>query len=463
MSSPLLIAARVLWKRSVQERSCRWTRAELHLHQQQQCASLRRYAMDHSQFYARFHRGMANRPLEDLPILTKATVMENFDELVTDPAVRLADVETFLKQESGPRLFRDQYVVLATSGSTGRRGVFLFNEQEWIHAVASITRPLMWTGITRRFAKPPRTALIASTTSWHYSARIGAMLTNRMLPSLRLDAAEPVDSMVRRLNEWQPENLAGYPSVLRQLAEEQIAGRLHLKLRSAATSAEVLTEETRRRAKEAWGVRIFDTYGATEYSPIAAECAHGRKHLFEDGAIIEVVDEKGRAVPPGRAGDRILFTVFNRTTQPLIRYEISDVVRAVEEPCPCGRPFRVIEAVEGRAEDVLFFPRPDGGTVAVHPNVFHQALELVPSSGWQVVQDEAGLSVRITGLKDLAVCEQVEQSLVRLLEEQGAAACSIRVGCVDVLERGASGKAPLILSRLPPVSQRTTEAVRPVR
>jgi putative adenylate-forming enzyme len=462
MPPPLLIALRVLWKRSVQERSCRWTRSELHRHQEERCASLRRYAMDHSQFYARFHRGMANRPLQDLPILTKATVMENFDELVTDPAVRLADLETFLKQDPGPKLFRDRYVVLATSGSTGRRGVFLFNEQEWMNAVASITRPLLWAGISRRFAKPPRTALIASTTSWHYSARIGAMLTNRMLPSLRLDAAEPVESMVRRLNEWQPENLAGYPSVLRQLAEEQIAGRLHLKLSSAATSAEVLTEETRRRAKEAWGIRIFDTYGATEYSPIAAECAHGRKHLFEDGAIIEVVDEKGRAVPSGKSGDRILFTVFNRTTQPLIRYEISDVVRAVEEPCPCGRPFRVIEAVEGRAEDVLFFPRRDAvprrdgaprledasGPVAVHPNVFHQALELVPSSGWQVLQDEAGLSVRITGLKDLAVCQQVEQSLLRLLEEQGAAVSAIRVDRVDVLERGASGKAPLILCRV---------------
>ncbi len=146
--------------------------------------------MAHSQFYGRFHRGMANRPLQDLPILTKATVMENFDELVTDPAIRLADVETFLKQESGPKLFLDRYVVLATSGSTGRRGVFLFDEQEWMNAVASITRPLVWAGITGGFGRPPRTAMIASTTSWHYSARIGAMLTNRLLPSLRLDAAE---------------------------------------------------------------------------------------------------------------------------------------------------------------------------------------------------------------------------------------------------------------------------------
>jgi putative adenylate-forming enzyme len=448
MASPFLTVLRVLWKRRVQERSCGWTRPQLERHQQERCAALRRFAGYHSPFYKRFHSGMANRPLRDLPILTKAILMENFDDLVTDRSVHLTDLEAYLKQDPAPTLFRDRYVVLATSGSTGRRGVFLFDDREWINAVASITRPLVWAGIARTLSKPPRSALIASKTSWHYSARIGATLSTRLLPSLRLDAAEPVESMVRRLNEWQPEALAGYPSVLRQLAEEQIAGRLHLKLRSAASSAEVLTEETKRRAKQAWGVRVFDTYGATEYSPIAAECAHGRKHLFEDGAIIEIVDENGRAVPPGEAGDRILLTVFDRTTQPLIRYEISDMVRAVEEECPCGRPFRVIEAVEGRTEDVLYFPGHDGVAVPVHPNVFHQALELIPGSGWQVVQEDDGISVRITGLMDSSICGPLEESLRALLREQGCVGPAVRVGQVSTLERGATGKAPLILCRV---------------
>ena len=69
---------------------------------------------------------------------------------------------------------------------------------------------------------------------------------------------------------------------------------------------EDISEETRRRVTKAWGIRVFDTYGATEYAPIAAECAYGRKHLFEDGAIIEIVDEKGKAVPAGQTGDKLL-------------------------------------------------------------------------------------------------------------------------------------------------------------
>jgi phenylacetate-coenzyme A ligase PaaK-like adenylate-forming protein len=64
------------------------------------------------------------------------------------------------------------------------------------------------------------------------------------MPALRVDAAEPLATIVRRLNGWQPEVLAVYPSVLAQLADEQIAGRLHIRLRSVATSAEVLSGET---------------------------------------------------------------------------------------------------------------------------------------------------------------------------------------------------------------------------
>jgi phenylacetate-CoA ligase len=58
-----------------------------------------RYAR--SPFYRRVHKGFSERPLHDLPILTKETVMEHFDELITDPALRLADVEAHLAAVSG--------------------------------------------------------------------------------------------------------------------------------------------------------------------------------------------------------------------------------------------------------------------------------------------------------------------------------------------------------------------------
>ena len=452
---------RVLWRRRQLERACTWTRAELEQRRQTRLAQLRRFAVERSPFYRRFHAGFEQRPLGELPILTKALMMEHFDELVTDRAVRLSDADAFLRGEPGDRLFLDRYVVLSTSGSTGRRGVFLFDPDEWLTALAMITRPMAWAELTRSAFKPPRSAMVASTTPWHYSTRISRSLSSRILPALRLDAAESLDTIVSRLNDWQPEVLAVYPSVLRQLADAQLRGQLRIQLQSVATSAEVLPEETRRLVKEAWGLRVFDTYGATEYAPISAECAYGRKHLFEDEAVIEVVDEGGRPVPAGVSGDRILLTIFDRRTQPLIRYEISDMVTPIAGTCECGRPFRLIESIEGRTEDILYFAdragQPD--VIAIHPNLFHGVLEAVPATGWQVVQDESGLCVLLTGIRDESMCKPLVTQLRQALAQQGALPGAIRVTMVDALPRGATGKAPLVVRK--PASEPVAAASRP--
>lgn len=437
----------MLRERSAQERTCRWTPERLQQHQAKAVERLRSFALERSPFYREFHRGFERRPVHELPILTKATMMERFDELVTDRSVRLADVEAYLRAGDSERLFRDRYVVLATSGSTGRRGVFLFDDREWIRAMAAITRPMSW-------SKRPRTGvrlrptLIAASAPWHYSARIGRALQNRIAPALRLDAATPLPELLARLNDYQPNVMAVYPSVLRQLAAEQISGNLHIGLLAIATSAEVLGDDTRAAVKRAWGISVQDTYGATEYAPIASECEHGRKHLFENGALIEVVDDAGARVPAGTPGTRLLLTIFERFTQPLIRYEISDIVRLAAEPCRCGRPYRTIDTIDGRQEDVLYFDSVrSGAPVAVHPNLIHDALETFAVTAWQVAQEEIRLVVRLMGSNDPAQHRAVEQAMRRVLESAGARVPPIVVEPVEKFQRGATGKAPLIVAR----------------
>ena len=478
----------------MQERSCRWTAARLADHQAKSVARLRQFAVTRSPFYRAFHRGLEQRPLQQLPILTKDEMMERFDDLVTDRDVKLADAEAYLRTQDGTELFRDRYVVMSTSGSTGRRGVFLFGPREWTRALASITRPIGWvrSAVKPTGKGPPRSALIAASAPWHFSARVGRALATRIVPTLRLDAATPIEQMVARLNEWQPVSMATYPSVLRELAAAQIAGALNIRLQVIASSAEVLTAETREAVKRAWGeITLQDTYGATEYAPIATECMYGQKHLFEDGAVIEVVDDDGRHVAPGELGSRLLLTIFERFTQPLIRYEISDRVRLNGEPCSCGRPYRVIESIEGRQEDVLYFERAsdvpaanighgarssgraepahaaasrgvdraemdsqqrDSGsarehTVAVHPNLFHDALERFAVTAWQVVHDDAALTIRVLGAQDESLRNAIDREIRAMLAAAGAHAPRIDVRAVDQLERGATGKAPLIISR----------------
>jgi phenylacetate-CoA ligase len=99
MSTQIILKVLAL-RRRLRQRD-RWTRLQLEEHQDRALHRLREHAYVRSLFYRRSPKGFTDRPLGDLPILTKEMVMEHFDELVTDPTVRLTDVEAHLATLSG--------------------------------------------------------------------------------------------------------------------------------------------------------------------------------------------------------------------------------------------------------------------------------------------------------------------------------------------------------------------------
>jgi len=143
----LTTLAALLRMRSELHSHDRWTRERLLAHQARALAKLRAFALARSPFFGEFHRGLADRPLDELPVLTKATLMERFDDLVTDREVRLRDVEAHLRRTGPSDLFRGRYRVAATAGTTGRRGVFLADPTEWATVLASYARANDWAGV----------------------------------------------------------------------------------------------------------------------------------------------------------------------------------------------------------------------------------------------------------------------------------------------------------------------------
>jgi putative adenylate-forming enzyme len=423
----------------------RWTREQLEAHQAESLHRLRDYAYARSPFYQKFHKGLTDRPLHELPVLTKAMLMEHFDDVVTDRAIRLEAVREYVASFKEGRRFLGRYWVNATSGSTGRPGLFLFDQSEWTTVLASFARAHEWAGLGVSLTHRMKMASVASTTPWHMSAQVGATLKSWWMPALRLAASEPLADIVQRLNAWQPEMLVAYASMARLLADEQLAGRLRIAPHLVFTSSEVLTDETRRRVEAAWGHPPFNQYAATETGGLAAECTHHQgMHLMEDLVILEVVDEGNRPVPPGVYGERALVTVLSSRTLPLIRYEVSDSVRLSGEPCPCGRPFALVSGIQGRTEDVLHFPAARGGEVAVHPITFHRVLDPLPAGGWQVIQEADGLSVLLAGASDGLAEEGLVGALTQALADQGVRVPPISVRRVATIPKTAAGKAPLI-------------------
>jgi phenylacetate-coenzyme A ligase PaaK-like adenylate-forming protein len=156
-----------------------WSRPRLLAQQQRALAHLRAYAYDKSAFYREFHAGLTDAPLAELPVLTKQTLMDNFDRLATRPEVRVAAVEAFLATLGGTELFQDRYYVSATAGTTGRRGIFLWDFREWVHVVSSYNRAFDWAGSTAGLTHPVKTAVVSSTNPSHQSARVGVSIHSR--------------------------------------------------------------------------------------------------------------------------------------------------------------------------------------------------------------------------------------------------------------------------------------------
>lgn len=432
----------VLARRRQLRRHERWRTAEIVRHQADAFAVLRAHAISRSRFYQRFHRGLGDAPLQELPVLTKAELMASFDEVAVDPEVRRDDVLAHVER-GDQGLYLGRYVTCATSGTTGRRGLFLFDSDEWLTHIASYARAQQWAGVAAGLTHRVRMAVVSSRAPWHASARVGMTVNSRWVPTLRLDAGAPLASNLAELNSFQPQCLVGYASMLHVLADAQRDGELTIHPRAVISASEVLTEKTKARVRAAWQVAPFDVYAATETAGLASDCTAHRKHLYEDLVIVEPVDEHNRPVPDGVAGASVLVTVLFSRTLPLIRYQMSDRLARSATPCECGLGFGLLDRVEGRSEDIVELPGRAGGRVRVHPIVFHRALELVAAAAWQVVVSPDAIRVLLERPDGVDV-DAIARAVRAELDGQGVAALPVAVEAVPAIPRTALGKAPLV-------------------
>jgi len=113
---------------------------------------------------------------------------------------------------------------------------------------------------------------------------------------------------------------------------------------------EQLSPAQQQLIQRAFGCKVRNAYGASEFYSMAFECAKGQLHLNDDWVILEAVDERMQAVALGTLSHTTLLTNLANRTQPLLRYRLQDRIRFVAQPCACGCAFPVIQ-VEGRADD----------------------------------------------------------------------------------------------------------------
>ena len=417
----------------------RWPRERVERFQRDRLAELARFAAAKSPFW-RERIPRDHLELTDCPVLTKSELSERFDDLVTDRRLRLDELLTHLHEIHDDALYLDEYRVMTSSGSSGRKAVFVYDRAAWIGVLTMFLRRSSWVGL--RLGLPrTRLAMIGGGAPTHMSRRGAQSLNVGLHRMLSLSVTQPVDELVGRLNAFKPDFVNVYPSTAGLLADQQLAGRLQLGLRGLTTNSEPLAPALRERLKRAFGVNPTDFYATTE-GLWGHECEEGSLHLFDDMCIVENVDEDSRPVPPGEIGSRLLVTnLFNRV-QPLIRFEISDLVAAEPDPCPCGRTLMRLRSLEGRAEDVVRL-----GDVAVHPLQFAIVTADPAVREFQVVQEGQALRLRVALRNGSEGAEERLGERVRgRLAELGVARPEVRVERVDALERSPGGKLQVVVA-----------------
>jgi phenylacetate-CoA ligase len=243
---------------------------------------------------------------------------------------------------------------------------------------------------------------------------------------------------VTELRRRQPAWLHGYPSLLALLAAYILDRGLDLgyRIRFVTTGAENLMPGQREAVERAFGVRPRQHYGMAEGVANASECERGRIHVDEDFAFTEFLPFGGNRLY------RVVGTNFTNPATPLVRYEVSDHVTLLEEGCPCGRPGRLIERIDGRQEDYVI--RPDGARLGRLDHIFKDFSAVREA---QIVQPAPGrVILRVVRGQHYGI--EDERQLLAEARARLGTGMALDIDYVEGLERSAAGKLRFVVSHL---------------
>lgn len=338
-----------------------------------------------SAFYAPY----AGKPLAELPVVDKATVLADFAAfnrygVTLDQALDVAR-EAERTRDFTPTIHG--VTVGLSSGTSGRPGVFLVSDRErrrWAGALmAQLLSPASLRIVARR--APLKVALFLRANSNLYETLGSSRVEFRYC-----DLTRPLEEHVAAVSDVDV--LVGPPSVLRELTTfAELAG---LRPTQVISAAETLEPDDAAVIEAAYGVRVEQIYQATE-GLLGVSCPDGRVHLNEGYVHIEPewLDDE-RFVP--------IVTDFTRTTQLVVRYRLDDVLLAADGPCPCGRPGRSVRAVLGRCDDVL-----DLDGAPVYPDVLRHAVALAGPDDYRIEQHGEIWRIALRGSSSAAVEREI--------------------------------------------------------
>ncbi len=348
-------------------------RQALEAWQNKQVTAYLKAVLPNSPFYRSHYKDHDLTQWQQLPTINKSVMMANFDRLntvgITQSAAMTVARQAETSRDFSPTL--QGYTVGLSSGTSGNRGLFLISQaeqQSWAGTILAKALP-------QSILTPQRIAFFLRANSNLYET-----VQRSRIQFEYFDLFQPLESHITRLNQYQPTILVAPASMLRLLANNLLANNLltaHLPAPSLDIApiklisvAEVLDPLDEQFIQAAFNQPVHQLYQCTE-GFLAATCEQGTLHLNEDILVIQKdyldSDSYLNSYPNSHSDSYSdshsdsrrfspIITDFNRTTQPIIRYRLDDILTERSAPCPCGSILTAIEQIEGRCDDIFYLP-----------------------------------------------------------------------------------------------------------
>jgi phenylacetate-CoA ligase len=283
------------------------------------------------------------------------------------------------------------------------------------------------------------------------ASRIASYLSGQLLLNAFHMQDQDIEKYIDMINASSTEYMMAYVDAAYQMAKYSLRmGKPIRPLRSIMACAGTVTSDMRETMARVFRAMVHNKYGSRECAEMACECERGRLHIYSNNVRLEIVTANGDPLPPGESG-RVLVTLLSNTSFPMIRYDIGDIGTISRVPCSCGRPFPVLERLEGRS--VEFLMTNEGGHVS--PAYIIHLIGVVHNPGWirrfQVVQTtvtdyELRLEVE-QGVSEslyLETVSKIQQDLMAVLGQKS----NITVSKMADIPLAASGKFFYTISQI---------------
>jgi putative adenylate-forming enzyme len=387
---------------------------EIRNYQLTELIKLTDFASQHSSFYHEAFNGRQLLKLDDFdafPTINKQIMMAQFDDLNTC-GLKLKDVQDFAVEKELKKdyygYYNDSFVVGLSSGTSGNKGIYITPKAMTKRLPAVF---LARSGLSVKYL-PFRILFLLRV----FSQGFDDINTAFMKITYRSTMTE-IEELIETINSQNINILMAPPSMLRLMMPQ--AHLIKVKLKKVITYAEVFTDEDKVLFAKAFKTSIIQIYQASE-GQIASSCKAGTLHINEDLVYVELYDELNQPInAPGVMAHKMIVTNLVNTAQPLIRYEMNDLIM-LGKPCPCGSHFRTILKVAGRRDDILYFQTTQGKTQHVFPDLFSRWIITCDDAirEFKVIQEQDRLDILVDLTADYSAAERIHKQIIKRINEE---------------------------------------------